>query len=83
MGDAIDEVTKERWISQMMKDFPAVDRLMCELCIDKWVEDPEYFDKVERGEILVPKPIERNTEYVYKGVTIDPEPEEDIKISIN
>lgn len=71
----VDEVTKERWITQMMAGYPLVDRLMCELCLDKWAEDPEYFEKVERGEIVVPPTIERNKEYVYKGVTIDPVPE--------
>jgi hypothetical protein len=72
----IDEVTRERWIKQMMADFPLVDRIMCEAAICQWAADPEFYDKVERGDIKIPPPIERNTEYVYKGVTVDPLPED-------
>lgn len=72
----VDEITKERWIKQMMEDFPLVDRLMCETVIAQWAADPEFFDKVERGDIKLPEPVERNTEYIYKGVTVDPLPEE-------
>ena len=68
----VDEVTKERWIKQMQDDFPGADRLMCELLISKWCEDPDYFDKVKSGEIKLNPPAERNTNYVYKGVTVDP-----------
>jgi hypothetical protein len=68
----IDETTRERWIKQMQDDFPGADRLMCDLLISKWCEDPDYFDKLKAGEVKLDPPIERNTNYVYKGVTVDP-----------
>ena len=68
----LDDVTRERWIKQMQDDFPGADRLMCDMLISRWCEDPEYFDKLKAGEIKLPTPAERNTNYVYKGVTIDP-----------
>ena len=67
----LDETTKKRWIKQMREDFPETDRLMCELLIGKWCEDPEYFDKLKRGEITLPPPVERNTQYCYKGVSVE------------
>jgi hypothetical protein len=67
----LDDVTKERWIKQMQEDYPQVDRLMCEMLISKWCEDSDWFDKVERGEIVIPKKTERNTEYCYKGVNVE------------
>ena len=69
---SLDERVKERWIKQMMTDYPEVDQLMCSVLINQWCADPEYFDKLHRGELDIPKPLERNTEYCYKGVTVDP-----------
>lgn len=56
----------------MQDDFPGADRLMCELLISKWCEDPDYFDKLKSGEIKLQPPAEKNTNYVYQGVTVDP-----------
>ena len=67
----ISEITRERWIKQMMDDYPQIDRLMADMVISQWCDDPDYFDKVKRGEIVIPPPIERNTNYVLKSVTID------------
>ena len=67
----LDDVTKERWIKQMKEDFPHADNLMCELVISQWCADPDYFDKLKRGEETLPPPIERNTEYSYNGITVE------------
>jgi hypothetical protein len=60
--------TKEKWITELMKDYPNADRTMCEIVVEKYLKDPVAFDEMLNTDI---KPIERNTEYKYNGVSVE------------
>jgi hypothetical protein len=60
--------TKEKWITELMKDYPNADRTMCEIVVEKYLKDPIAFDEMLTTDF---KPIERNTEYKYNGVSVE------------
>jgi hypothetical protein len=60
---------KERLIKCLLEDFPQCDRLMVESLVEKYMIDGD--DKFNEFLLNPPQPIERNTQYIYNGVSVE------------
>ena len=58
----------ERWINDLMRDFPQSDRMMCELAVEKFLHDPEYVEFIMKNKIAK---VEKNEKFTYNGVSIE------------
>lgn len=67
----LDTSTKERWIKGLMADYPQIDRMMAESAVELYLENPEYVDKLARGEEKVEPATKRNENYSYEGVFLE------------
>lgn len=67
----MDSTQREKWISELMKDHPRCDRLMCEMAVDLYLKDPDYINGIVEGTIPIEEKKDRNEEYNYKGITIE------------
>lgn len=70
----MDTAIKERWVKQLMEDYPTIDRMMAESAVDLYIEDPEYVNKLAEGKEEVPPPQERNVTFTYSGVSVEDAP---------
>lgn len=66
---AIDDNTRENWITQILADYPKLDRNMAESCLDYYLQDPNTFkdriDEAKKTESLY-KPKENAEDYIIK-----------------
>ena len=66
----ISEKQRERWIVDLMKDYPRIDRMMAECYVDEYLHNPEYINGIAEGKIEPPPKEARNENYVYEGITV-------------
>ena len=70
----METAVKERWVKQLMEDYPMIDRMMAESAVEMYLEDPEYVNRLAEGKEEVPPPEERNVTYTYGGVSVEDAP---------